>query len=214
MNDSKCLCWCFIKRLPADRQTKGTCTRCLLYSIKGDCTPMLLINQVSKLILRGFVDIYSNVEAAISLCQLNLSFILSNSQRSFESVGDYWPTHAGGPGALHLPKALRLDYTTTGCSWMKLDETELSKRARRQDVLEVAHILTAAFKFCISLHDVKWNEFSVPTIGNRHSFYCCTFKSTVNLNRDCCKHPKENFVHVAHQWNEGVKGIILKKDKM
>lgn len=41
------------------------------------------------------VDIYNNVEAAISHCPLNLSFIVSNTQRSFED--NITGPHTQGP---------------------------------------------------------------------------------------------------------------------
>lgn len=57
---------------------------------------MLLVNEVSKLILGGFVDIYSNVEATISLRPLNLSFILCDIQRSSECMRLLAHTYGGG----------------------------------------------------------------------------------------------------------------------
>lgn len=79
-------------------QTTGTYTRhgSYLYNIRGDCIPLLLINEVSKVTLGGLVAIYSNLEETISLCPLNPSIILSDTQRSLQQcVQDHRPTHKG-----------------------------------------------------------------------------------------------------------------------
>lgn len=72
--------------MSAPWQTKGTCVwhGSCLYNIRGDCIPLLLINDVSKVSLGGLVAIYNNLKKKrqFPLAPLNLSIILSDTQRS------------------------------------------------------------------------------------------------------------------------------------
>lgn len=77
----------------------------------------MLINDVSKASLWEVVAIYNNLEATISPRPLNLSIILSDTQRSVWEIASPRTGWGGAAGALNPSfKALKLDYNTAGCS--------------------------------------------------------------------------------------------------
>lgn len=83
---------------------------------------LLPIKDVSKVSLGGLVAVCCNLGVTMFPCPLNLSIILSDTQRSLrQCVRDRRPTYAIAPGALLHLKALKLDYNTGSCSEMRLD---------------------------------------------------------------------------------------------